>query len=177
MLLLSLLLLGQAAPRPATPAATPAASPAAEATVGRRGTPPGQCLAVDLRPVLADPSAPPRLPRSRYSAASTLDLRIRATLRPGVLPGARLEFHVFTPQGHLYQRLPAVAALGAGPARSARSDDSRASLLPPITASASLLVAGTAIVNHSLYGGWSVEPHLEGDPQPCAPASRFWLEP
>jgi hypothetical protein len=48
---------------------------------------------------------------------------------------------------------------------------------PAPQATATLLVAGTAIVNHSLYGQWLVEPHIEGDPRPCAPASRFWITP
>jgi hypothetical protein len=89
--------------------------------------------------------------------------------------GTRFAFRIFTPQGHLYQTLPAVAT-----ARTAVADGARADrLLPPRwpTATATLLVAGTAIVNHSLYGAWRVEPHIEGDPRPCAAASSFWIGP
>ena len=42
---------------------------------------------------------------------------------------------------------------------------------------ATLPVAGTSIVNHSLYGRWKVLAHLDGSPIPCAPARAFWIGP
>jgi hypothetical protein len=139
------------------------------------------CVAVELRPVLAHPTQVVSTPRSRFSAVATLDLQFRATLRRDVAPGSRLEFRVFTPQGHLYQRLPAVAALPTPPPAKPEPWALMAEARPPgppaPQAVATLLVAGTAIVNHSLYGEWLVEPRIEGDPRPCAPASRFWITP
>lgn len=188
MLLLSLLLL---APGPAPwPAAQPAeaglrstARPSAPWMAGEpagaeaisKARLSGQCLVIDLRPVLAASAPAVRLRRPRYSAVSTLDLQIRATLRRSVALGTRFAFRVFTPQGHLYQTLPAVATTRTAVVNAAGTD----LLLPPQwpTATATLLVAGTAIVNHSLYGPWRVEPHIEGDPRPCGPASGFWIEP
>jgi len=194
MLLLTLLLLG--------PAPLPRAADVTDAREIARRQPPGPCLAVELRPVFAPVasagSAPadsglgdslvaepvagssadaPSRRSPRFSAVRTLDLQFRAVLSQGVPLGSRLEFHVRTPQGHLYQRLAAVAVSGPGAPRSAGHADLRTPSSPQATANATLLVAGTAIVNHSLYGSWSVEPHLGGDPRPCAPARRFWLTP
>jgi hypothetical protein len=38
---------------------------------------------------------------------------------------------------------------------------------------ARLPVAGTAIVTSSLYGGWTVVPHLDGQLDPCGPGRHF----
>jgi hypothetical protein len=173
MLLLTLLLLGPA---------QETSQPAEPTDVRKSSTtrPYDRCVAVELWPVLAHPTQVVSTPRSRFSAASTLDLQFRATLRRDVAPGSRLEFHVVTPQGHLYQRLPAVATLPTPPAKPepwAPMAEARPPGPPAPQATATLLVAGTAIVNHSLYGQWLVEPHIEGDPRPCAPASRFWITP
>jgi hypothetical protein len=40
---------------------------------------------------------------------------------------------------------------------------------------ATLPVAGTSITMSSLYGRWSVEPHLDGQPGPCGPAVKFTI--
>jgi hypothetical protein len=187
MVLLSLLLLASGpSPRPdsqpaaagevsATRPSAPwlAAEPAGTEGISRTQVS-GQCLLVDLRPVLAASAPAVRHRRPRYSAVATLDLQIRATLRRSVALGTRFAFRVFTPQGHLYQTLPAVATV-----RTAQAGAVGAERLPARwpTATATLLVAGTAIVNNSLYGAWRVEPHIEGDPRPCAAASGFWIGP
>ena len=41
--------------------------------------------------------------------------------------------------------------------------------------SATLPVAGTSITLSSLYGRWTVQPYLDGQPAPCGPASRFTI--
>jgi len=41
--------------------------------------------------------------------------------------------------------------------------------------SARLPVAGTSITLSSLYGTWSVQPYLDGRPEPCGPATRFTI--
>jgi hypothetical protein len=172
MLLLSLLLMGPA--QPPWPPAEPADVRSSTAT-----RPYDPCVLVELRPVLAHPTEVVPRPRSRFSASSTLDLQFRVTLRRNVASGSRVELDVLTPQGHLYQRLRAVAALPppAEPAPRAPMAEARPPAPPAPQAVATLLVAGTAIVNHSLYGEWRVEPRIEGDPRPCAPASRFWITP
>lgn len=40
---------------------------------------------------------------------------------------------------------------------------------------ASLPVAGTSITLSSLFGRWSVQPYLDGRPDPCGPATRFTI--
>ena len=41
--------------------------------------------------------------------------------------------------------------------------------------SATLPVAGTSITLSSLYGRWTVQTYLDGQPAPCGPASRFTI--
>jgi hypothetical protein len=41
---------------------------------------------------------------------------------------------------------------------------------------ARLPVAGTSITLSSLYGRWTVQPYLDGRPDPCGPATRFTIE-
>jgi hypothetical protein len=106
-----------------------------------------------------------------FSAARTLDIELWTRLRHDVRRDSRLEFHVYTPQGHLYQRLRALpqVAVVVGE-RDRRRSRERVSV-------ATLPTAGTTIVNSSLYGRWRVEPHLDGELRPCAPALRFQVGP
>jgi hypothetical protein len=105
----------------------------------------------------------------RFSAARTIDLRLGAVLRRRVAPAARLELRLYTPRGHLYQTLRATPPTSPPPTGFVPRE--------PLPWTAALPVAGTAIVNHSLYGRWRVEPHLGGDPRPCGPAQVFWITP
>jgi len=57
--------------------------------------------------------------------------------------------------------------------RSATLPAGKSARTPPRALTAAVPVAGTAIVNHSLYGPWTVEPRLDG--QPCGPPVRFWI--
>jgi hypothetical protein len=93
-----------------------------------------------------------------YSAARTVDLRFEATLLQDVGPGTRVELRLYTPRGHLYQLLRMAAPVSGG------SSAPWTAVLP---------VAGTAIVNSTLYGEWRVEPHLDASPQPCGRALRL----
>jgi hypothetical protein len=106
-----------------------------------------------------------------FSAARTIDIELWTRLRHDVRRDSRLEFHVYTPQGHLYQRLRALPKLAVvvGERDRHRSRER--------VAVATLPTAGTTIVNSSLYGRWRVEPHLDGELRPCAPALRFQVGP
>jgi hypothetical protein len=133
------------------------------------------------------PTPPGKMtPRRRpldFSAASVLDLEFwvvlptsSATSAPGI------ELKLFTPNGHLYQTLSAPfvapvvapvaprAAAAAGPASPGR---------PPRfqTVTLRLPVAGTTIVNSSLYGAWTAEAYLAGVPSPCTKALGFQIRP
>ena len=149
-------------------AAPPAERPIAPLSRGRSA----QCAVVGLAAVPAATPSKGRTveralgPGPRFSVARTLDLRLAALPRGGARPDAVLELRLYTPGGYLYQALraqpPAAGDRAAG---------------KPGTWTAVLPLAGTAIVNSSLYGQWRVEPHLDGSPRPCGPAQRFWIAP
>jgi hypothetical protein len=100
-------------------------------------------------------------PRGTFSASKTLDLSFQMPLRNVDDDAHLVTFHVYTPKGHLYQEIQVVHRAKTG-RRGA-------------TISASLPVAGTAIPTNSLYGRWSVVPHFDGSPRPCAAASVFTI--
>ena len=121
----------------------------------------------------ASPGRPERevRPRPVFSAARTLDLDLGAE-RLGARAGIPVELRLYTPKGHLYQTLHVTATDRNAP--TARGSSGAEAAWPLV---ARLPVAGTAVVNHSLYGQWTVEPYLEGHSEPCGEASRFWIEP
>lgn len=100
-----------------------------------------------------------------YSATRTLDIELGVEMKHRPAADARVELRLLTPAGHLYQALRM---------RSAEADELAAAppKLPRVL-TGSLPVAGTSIVNHSLYGGWMAEPWLDG--KPCGEAVRFWI--
>lgn len=108
-----------------------------------------------------------------YSAARTLDLELGVVVRREVAPDARVELRLLTPRGHPYQRLRVARAAEARSPRTATSRERTAPRATPRALTATLPLAGTAIVNHSLYGEWTVEPWLDGEP--CGPSVRFWI--
>ena len=67
----------------------------------------------------------------------------------------------------------AAGATGTAPAAVVVADFNRDGKADVVTAT--LPVAGTSITMSSLYGRWSVEPHLDGQPGPCGPAARFTI--
>jgi hypothetical protein len=99
-------------------------------------------------------------PRGTFSASKTLDLSFQMPLRNVDDDAHLVTFHVYTPKGHLYQEIQVVHRPSAGRRAAAKG---------------SLPVAGTAIAANSLYGRWSVVPHLDGSSQPCAAASVFTI--
>jgi hypothetical protein len=177
MLLLTLVLVA--------PTLAASASDTEDPRAAVRARPTGECRVVSFTPVLAAETeastkkarrAQRRMARKRrYSAARTLDLQFGVRVRRRVEPDARLELRLYTPKGHLYQTLkadPPATVDGSSPQdRYARLRQ----ILRPRTAT--LPVAGTAIVNHSLYGRWTVEPHLNGNAKPCGQARAFRIEP
>jgi hypothetical protein len=107
-----------------------------------------------------------------FSAAEVLDLEFQIVVPADAsLAGRRLELKLFTPKGHLYQTLAVPTAVGAPkagtPKRRARYQ----------TVTARLPVAGTTIVNNSLYGTWKAEPYFEGERTACVKARTFVIKP
>ncbi|MGH9388617.1 MAG: hypothetical protein ACRD1Z_03310 [Vicinamibacteria bacterium] len=122
-------------------------------------------------PAFGKPASRARKPLN-FSAAEVLDIEFQIGVRAGTSLAARpLELKLFTPKGHLYQTLavpPASKASGAGtPKRKPRYQ----------TLTARLPVAGTTIVNNSLYGTWKAEAYLEGERTACAKARSFVIKP
>ena len=177
MLLLTLVLVA--------PALAVSASDTEDPRAAVRVRPTGECRVVEFTPVFAVETEPGaakarrarrRMARwRRFSAARTLDLQFGVRVRRRVGTDARLELRLYTPRGHLYQtlRVETPAAPEGRPPWGSYTRLRR--LLQPRTAT--LPVAGTAIMNHALYGRWTVEPHLDGSPTPCSRAQRFWIEP
>jgi hypothetical protein len=136
--------------------------------VERRST--NACSAVQV----TAPDAPPATKRRAkkklptFSASAILDLKLEAAVKGE----HQVEFKIYTPNGHLYQSLTAeVSAPEAKEGRRHREAKNR-------TASATLPVAGTTIVNSSLYGEWMVEAFLDGKREvACAKPLSFAIEP
>lgn len=129
-----------------------------------------------------------------YSASQILDLRFRTTLGRPLDGQHALELRVYTPKGHLYQVLtvPVAGPIRRPPAPRLREQnvDRRApSRTDPadeavmdepdwkLSFDTILPVGGTSIVTNSLYGSWTVTPHLDGSLKPCGPARQFRIEP
>ena len=117
------------------------------------------------------PAARSRKPLN-FSAAEVLDLEFQVVLPADTsFAGRRLELKLFTPKGHLYQTLAVPAATAASKA----STKKRRARYQTVTAR--LPVAGTTIVNNSLYGTWKAEAYFEGEPTACAKARSFVIKP
>ncbi len=128
------------------------------------------CTAVQV----TAPDAPPQTKRRAkkklptFSASAILDLKLEATVKGQ----HQLEFKVYTPKGHLYQSLAATMSAPAA------KDGRRHRETKKDSASATLPVAGTTIVNSSLYGEWKVEAFLDGVREmACAKPVSFVIEP
>lgn len=101
-----------------------------------------------------------------FSAARTIDLSLGVELRTRRSADKGVELRLYTPKGHLYQTLALNPPTATRPSH--QVETAWMGTLP---------VAGTAIVNHSLYGRWRVEPHLAGRPEPCGDTVSLWLAP
>lgn len=123
-------------------------------------------------PAFGKPASRARKPLN-FSAAEVLDLEFQIVVPANTsLAGRPLELKLFTPKGHLYQTLAVPAASTASgtagtPKRRPRYQ----------TLTARLPVAGTTIVNNSLYGTWKAEAYLEGERTACAKARSFVIKP
>jgi hypothetical protein len=115
-----------------------------------------------------------RRDRPAFSAARTIDLGLEVELRSDRFLDPRrprvrsIELRLYTPKGHLYQTLTLSPPSAAARRRPQHHATGWTGTLP---------VAGTAIVNHSLYGRWTVQPYLAGRPEPCGDAASMWIVP
>jgi hypothetical protein len=111
--------------------------------------------------------ASPRRRSLEFSAREVLDLEFFVLMPRSSSSGKRIELKLFTPRGHLYQTL-SMSARDASPSTRRRRIEAQGASLP---------VAGTTIVNNSLYGQWRAEAYVEGESSPCAKPRSFEIAP
>jgi hypothetical protein len=98
-----------------------------------------------------------------------LDLLVQVMVPANAASARRVEVKMYTPKGHLYQTLSVASGDRSSRPRSTRARYQTVSLRLP--------VAGTTIVQSSLYGTWRAEAYLEGDATACAKPRSFAIEP
>ena len=160
-----------------------------------RKAPPPRCAGLRVSSIQTSRSSKRDKARARrpvFSATEMLDLEFQVLLPRRLKGRHRIDLKIYTPYGHLYQTLTvpftaergnALRRRGATPKRriegyphpvreanvsSVRSRGRRFHMV-----SAGLPVAGTSIVNNSLYGLWKVEAYLDGSLEPCCRARSF----
>jgi hypothetical protein len=141
-----------------------------------------------LRPrvVVFSPQAPAQ--QGAFRASKILDIEVGA-LFPRRLAGPHVaEFKLYTPTGNLYQTL--TVPFTGDPGNPRRPGTRRVRGYPrPLQVqemrlaggqgyfvTGRLPVAGTWITTNSLYGGWRVDVHIDGDRQPAGRAG-FRIQP
>jgi len=146
---------------------------AGDAAAQQAAPPRAACRSVWVTaPTFGKPARRLRKPLT-FSAAEVLDLEFQVVIPANASSaGPSLELKLFTPKGHLYQTLAVPAAsqasgTAAPPKRRARYR----------TVTARLPVAGTTIVNNSLYGTWKAEAYVDGERTACAKARSFVIKP
>lgn len=117
-------------------------------------------------------SGPDESPKRRvFSVREVSDLELRTQLRSPGRTSRRIQLKLYTPTGHLYQ----VLETALGEVRKDGATDRQARRF--LAATATLPLAGTTIVNHSLYGRWKALAFVEGSREPCSPPYHFTIDP
>lgn len=140
------------------------------------------CVGITLSATPADAHGPTD---KGFSARRVLDVNFHVELAPG--SGAdSLALKLFTPNGHLFQRLDVpIAALGSGekeralpgypfPVKVAPRRAGRGGAGTSIVDTPPLALAGTDVVASSLYGRWRVEAWVAGAPAACSAAFNIF---
>jgi hypothetical protein len=128
-----------------------------------------------------------------FSATDVVDIDFAIVFTPGVAQrysGDHLvEFRILGPRGHLYQSMTIPFTADSGNGRKVAVAGYPAPLqtkaLAPVQYSgaqhmyvaATLPVAGTSIVSNGLYGTWTAQAYVDGDPLACSQAARFQITP
>ena len=108
-----------------------------------------------------------------FQATRILEVELEAEFKQRLSGDHRLDFHVYTPKGKLYQVFTVPFSGRGGPARPRRVDGyprplaergMKAAGRDKYVVSTRMPVAGTWIVTHSLYGRWRVEGFMDGAP-------------
>lgn len=146
----------------------------AEAQTSRASRPTGACYSVWLTAPTPPGERAARRRNLEFSAREILDLQLLVLLPledpDAPAAGRKIELKLFTPKGHLYQTISMTDSPADPPGASRRRRRYE-------TLTANLPVAGTTIVNNSLYGTWKAEAYVEGETAPCAKGRRFVIHP
>ncbi len=128
-------------------------------------------------------------PGRKFSATTTEDLTFHVLFPTGMSGEHIVELRLYLPTGDLFQRV-AVPVVDVG----AKPRDVSVSGYPHPLEQKSLQqtrfdgrnhkrvsidfpIAGTAIINNSLYGSWRVEVYVDDDAEPCGKAGVFEIQP
>ena len=137
-----------------------------------------------VKVIVTSPQAPAPSGQS-FRATEILEVQFDAQFRQRPTGDHLLEFKVYTPTGKLYQVLPVPFSGRAGPTQFRQVEgfpraiqERRLREVEPskFRVNARLPVAGTWIVTNSLYGGWRVDAHFDGNPEPAG-SGNFWIQP
>jgi hypothetical protein len=128
-----------------------------------------------------------------FSATEVVDVEFSIVFTPGVAQrysGDHLvEFRILGPRGHLYQSMTIPFTADATNGRKVVVTGYPAPLqtksLAPVQysgaqhmyVSATLPVAATSIVSNGLYGTWTAQAYVDGDPLACSQPARFQITP
>ena len=125
-----------------------------------------------------------------FSATEILDVDFSVIFTPGAVKqfsgDHEVEFRVFTPRGHLYQSI----TIPFSADESQRGKKKKIAGYPrPVDVQVlesvdfdkkkhmgvkvRMPVAGTMIVNNSLYGSWSAQAYVDGETVPCSKPVQF----
>jgi len=125
----------------------------------------------------------------RFAVTKVLDLTFTVLFSPSFFGDHMVDLKVFTPDGQLYRSMAVPINDGKRPAgersvagyprpvrertvtQVTRDRAAYAAVAIPFP------VAGTDIVSSGLYGRWRVQAHFDDNPDPCAPATYFFLNP
>lgn len=128
-----------------------------------------------------------------FSATQVIDVDFSVVFTPGVAQrysGDHLvEFRIYGPRGHLYQSMTIPFSADAANGRKVQI----ATYPQPVATkslaatqyngaqhmyvAATLPVAGTSIVSNGLYGTWTAQAYVDGDPIACSRAAEFTIAP
>lgn len=128
-----------------------------------------------------------------FSATSVLDIDLSVVFAPGTVNRLGedhvVELRVFTPSGALYQSIAVPFTSDAskngkptkveGYPHPVKLQTLKSTTLrgqPHYKVAARLPVAGTPIINNSLYGVWNAQAFVDGDTLPCASAATFRID-
>lgn len=143
-----------------------------------------------MQPAVVDVTPVPSMSGLRpiFDVTRFLDLHFDIVLDGGLTGDHIVALELQTPSGHLYQRIeiPMTTEVGGGdqkrrlpglpnPVPIQLAVRRQSNGLNQWMIGSDLPVAGTSIVNNSIYGRWSLQLYLDGQALECEGDCGFWL--